>query len=101
MQQKSLKVGRALALAVLLPSTWLVGLAAPASAAPAPSCIHVAAHYHSDGEGHVHLFNRCSSYQRAKVIMANAADSECIPLRPDQERVHTHYTGRFDRLERC
>ena len=101
MRQRSLKVGRALGLAVLLPSAWLVGLATPASAAPAPSCVHVSDHTHSNGTSHVHVFNRCNSNQRIKVVMAFAPDSSCQSLSPDEEYVHSYTGGRFDRLDRC
>jgi hypothetical protein len=101
MQARSVRVGRALALATLLPSTWLVALATPAAAAPAPSCVHVSDHTHSNGKSHVHVFNRCNSHQRVKVVMAFAPDSACQPLSPDEEYVHTYTGGRFDRLDRC
>ena len=94
------KVVRSLMLAVMLSVTPLVAFAGPASAAPAPSCVHAKNEGHF-WTNHVHVANRCRSWQRVKVILRYYPDGGCVQLAPGRSFTHSHKAGKFDGLRRC
>ena len=94
------KVVRSLMLAVLLSVTPLVAFAGPAKAATAPSCVHAKNEGHLL-RNHVHVANRCRSWQRVKVILRYYPDGGCVQLAPGRSFTHSHQSGKFDGLRRC
>ncbi|WP_249998956.1 hypothetical protein [Actinoplanes sp. M2I2] len=78
-----------------------VATAAPALAAPPPSCVTTTL----DASGtvdYLRIINNCSTPQRVKVVLDYATDLACrtIPARTTVI-LYWGYPGRFDRLDAC